>query len=80
MKFFCFAYGDFYPSGGMGDYIGSADSLEEAQAKVEANGIDGGEVAQMIEDELLVVAIYCNSYSHNHWQVALPAGKVTNGK
>lgn len=31
-RFIAFAYDQYYPGGGMGDFIGSADTLEEALA------------------------------------------------
>lgn len=43
-KYIVFAYGYYYPCGGMSDVIGSFDTLAEAEAEFAAHSYEAGEI------------------------------------
>jgi hypothetical protein len=58
--FFLFAGMSYYPEGGMGDYVGTYATLEEAQAAYWSNGSDyqWAHIATVINGELKRVSVY----------------------
>ena len=50
-RYLVFAMDTYYPSGGMGDMIGSTDTLEEALEVVRGNGRDWHEIYDRVEGE-----------------------------
>jgi len=66
-RYFVFLGSDYYPSGGMEDYQGAFDTLEQAQRFVENYesapdelSIDWANIAVMQGDELVKVAAWCS--------------------
>lgn len=55
-RWVAFAFEDYYPGGGMGDYVGTFATREEAQRAAEAQGYDNADVAYISDDGTLVDA------------------------
>lgn len=74
-RFLIFAGPDYYPSGGMGDYIAVRESLEEAISVAKSTSCDWYNIAEVGEKEVLVRLEVWGITPSYQWQ-RMDGGKV----
>lgn len=55
MKFFLFIYDEYYPGGGMYDYAGAYESVEDAQHYALERTYEHGNIAELTDEGLKLI-------------------------